>query len=96
MVFSAWYAELPGCSSQGDTEQEARENLHDAYELYISDLLESGLPIPPPASPAARIHEAVVYQVAITAGQTHQTSSTITYAPMSVGEVRPPFPMGVR
>lgn len=48
-VISAYYLELPGCESQGDTEDEARENLKDAFALYVNDMLERGLEVPPPA-----------------------------------------------
>jgi predicted RNase H-like HicB family nuclease len=51
------YLELPGCESQGDTPDEARENLKDAFDLYVSDLLERGLPIPAPSHGAIRVSE---------------------------------------
>lgn len=41
--------ELPGCVSDGDTPEEARRNLEQAFELYVSTSLEDGVPIPPPA-----------------------------------------------
>ena len=58
-VFSAWYVELPGCESQGDTEAEARENLRDAFALYVGDLLESGREVPAPQR--SQVHEIVSY-----------------------------------
>jgi predicted RNase H-like HicB family nuclease len=58
-VFSASYVELPGCESQGDTEAEARENLKDAFALYVGDLLESGLEVPAPQR--TQVHEIVSY-----------------------------------
>jgi predicted RNase H-like HicB family nuclease len=33
--YSAVCAELPGCTSAGDTEQEARENIEEAIRLYL-------------------------------------------------------------
>ena len=37
---------LPGCYSQGDTEQEALDNIREAIELYIESLQEAGEEIP--------------------------------------------------
>jgi predicted RNase H-like HicB family nuclease len=44
-----WIAEcpsLPGCVSQGDTEEEALANIKEAIELYIEDLLANDEPVP--------------------------------------------------
>lgn len=59
MVYSAWYEELPGCESQGETWEEARHNLTEAFDLYVTDLMRRGLAVPPPAY--ARIREAAWY-----------------------------------
>lgn len=37
---------LPGCISQGDTIDEAIENIKEAIELYIEVLVEDGQPVP--------------------------------------------------
>jgi predicted RNase H-like HicB family nuclease len=37
---------LPGCISQGKTEQEALANIKEAIEGYIELLEEDGLPVP--------------------------------------------------
>jgi predicted RNase H-like HicB family nuclease len=39
--FSAVCPELPGCASAGDTEEEARNNIREAIQLYLepSDIL---------------------------------------------------------
>ncbi len=45
-----WIAEcptLPGCISQGQTRQEAIENIREAIALYIEALEEDNLPVPP-------------------------------------------------
>ncbi len=76
MVYSAWYAEIPTCESQGDTEQEARENLRDAFELYMTDLQTRGLPIPAPAPSTAQVREVVAYVVPST---TIRTGSSLMY-----------------
>jgi len=34
-AFSAVCPELPGCTSAGDTEEEARQNIKEAIELYL-------------------------------------------------------------
>lgn len=33
--WAAWCPELPGCTSAGETEQEALENIREAIELYV-------------------------------------------------------------
>jgi predicted RNase H-like HicB family nuclease len=38
---------LPGCISQGDTQEKALHNIRDAIEGYIAVLIEDGDPIPP-------------------------------------------------
>ena len=35
-AFSAVCPELPGCASAGDTEQEAKQNIREAIELYLA------------------------------------------------------------
>ncbi len=37
---------LPGCISQGNTRDEALENVREAIEAYVEDCRESGEPIP--------------------------------------------------
>jgi predicted RNase H-like HicB family nuclease len=44
-----WMAEvpsLPGCHTQGETKEEAMENIKEAIESYIASLEEDGEPIP--------------------------------------------------
>ena len=44
-----WIAEcpsLPGCVSQGDTEQEAIANIREAIDGYIESLVAHGDPVP--------------------------------------------------
>lgn len=38
--FSIWVPALPGCVSQGDTEDEALENIADAIREYLSVISE--------------------------------------------------------
>ena len=37
---------LKGCVSQGETKQEAMENIREAIEAYIVALLDDGMPVP--------------------------------------------------
>jgi predicted RNase H-like HicB family nuclease len=41
---------LPGCWSEGDTRDEARNNIADAMKGYLDSLKEHGDAIPPPIS----------------------------------------------
>jgi predicted RNase H-like HicB family nuclease len=38
--YSVWVPGLPGCWSQGQTEEEALENVKDAIETYLSTVEE--------------------------------------------------------
>ncbi len=39
LVYRAEIPELPGCMSHGDTEEEALQNLQEAFELYMETVL---------------------------------------------------------
>ena len=47
--YVARIAELPGCAAHGTTPQAAFEALEEAMQLWITDCLESGDPVPEPA-----------------------------------------------
>lgn len=53
-LYVADHPELPGCMAHGATASEALLNLADARQLYITDLRERSLPIPPPESAVGR------------------------------------------
>jgi len=38
--YAVWCPGLPGCWSQGETEQEALENIRDAIEAYLETVEE--------------------------------------------------------
>lgn len=42
--YSVTIPALPGCISQGETFEEALENIKEAAELYLEDLKESEIP----------------------------------------------------
>ena len=44
--WSAWIADLPGCTAWGSSREEALEALQDAAELFVEDMLEAGQKIP--------------------------------------------------
>jgi predicted RNase H-like HicB family nuclease len=44
--FVATVPALPGCVSQGNTRNEAMENILEAANLYIEDCIAAGDPIP--------------------------------------------------
>ena len=42
--FTVYVPGLPGCISEGDTENEALQNIRDAIELYLEDAEEERRP----------------------------------------------------
>ena len=50
-IWRAYIPALPGAHAWGNTQQEAYENLKNAVDLIIADLLEEGQPIPTEPSP---------------------------------------------
>ncbi len=38
--YSVWVPSLPGCASQGETFEEALDNIKEAIELYLQDTKE--------------------------------------------------------
>ena len=51
--FAAIAPELPGCRSDGDTPQEALENIYDAIGCWIEAAEEMGRAVPQPRRAAA-------------------------------------------
>ena len=49
---------LPGCISEGDTEEESLANIKNAIDLYIEDMIADGEEVPDDVG--APIHVAVV------------------------------------
>ena len=47
-VFVAEVPALPGCVSQGQTREQAIENIKEAIALYLESLEAHGEPVPPP------------------------------------------------
>lgn len=51
--YSVYVPDLPGCTSTGDTRDEALANIAEAIRGHIALLKESGEPVPQPKSSAA-------------------------------------------
>ena len=47
-VFVATVPSLPGCISQGKTEEDALKNIKEAIELHLSSLASEGIPFKAP------------------------------------------------
>ena len=47
-MFVAEVPSLPGCISQGETREQAVENIKEAIALYLESLAAHGEPVPPP------------------------------------------------
>jgi predicted RNase H-like HicB family nuclease len=58
--FVAIVPSLPGCVSQGDSRQDALENVEEAIEVYIEDMRDAGETVPPSTR-----HELVEVQVSV-------------------------------
>ncbi len=44
--YSVWVPALPGCVSQGDTREEALQNIREAIQCYLESCRKHGEPIP--------------------------------------------------
>lgn len=49
--FSVWMPDVPGCISQGDTLEEAVENIKDAFGLFVEEEKENGREIQAASNP---------------------------------------------
>lgn len=58
--WSAAIPSLPGCSSWGYSSQEALDNIKDAAEIYIEDMIETGEGLPQPSSAIELIDEPAI------------------------------------
>ena len=50
--FSVWMPDVPGCISQGDSLEEAVENIKDAFGLFVEEEQQNGARIPDASNPA--------------------------------------------
>jgi antitoxin HicB len=58
--WSASIPALPGCSSWGYSNQEALDNIRDAAEIYIEDMIDAGEGLPQPSDEIELIEEPAV------------------------------------
>jgi antitoxin HicB len=56
--FTVTVPSLPGCISEGDTEEEALANIKEAIDLFIEDMMADGEEVPEDVG--SPIHVAVV------------------------------------
>jgi predicted RNase H-like HicB family nuclease len=49
-AIGVWFPDLPGCTSAGDSLDDALRNAPEALELYAESFLEEGKPMPRPRS----------------------------------------------
>ena len=55
--WSAFSPDLPGCGSLGDSLDDTRVNMREAVELYLSEAVKAGEPIPEAAATSVNIDE---------------------------------------
>jgi len=48
--FGAYVPDLPGCVAVGETEDEVKDSIHEAIEIHLEDLSDSGAGMPVPRS----------------------------------------------
>ena len=58
--WSASIPVLPGCSSWGSSQHEALENMKDAAEIYIEDMIDAGERLPQPSNEIEIIEEPAI------------------------------------
>lgn len=58
--WSASIPALPGCSSWGYSRQEALDNIKDAAEIFIEDMIDAGQGIPAPTDEMEILDEPAV------------------------------------
>ena len=58
--WSASILALPGCSSWGYSKQEALDNIRDAAEIYIEDMIDAGEGLPQPSDEIELIEEPAI------------------------------------
>jgi antitoxin HicB len=51
--YAAWVPDSPGCMSDGDTPDQARQNVELAIQEWIEEAERQGTPIPAPTKVAA-------------------------------------------
>lgn len=56
--FSVYAPDLPGCVSQGETREEAEENIREAMEGWIEVAKSRGWPVPEPGTSMGTIRVA--------------------------------------
>jgi predicted RNase H-like HicB family nuclease len=64
--FGAWFVDLPGCVSAGDSIAEAIDGAHEALALHVSGMIEDGAPIPVASPPALEDGSVAVAMVGVT------------------------------
>jgi antitoxin HicB len=52
--FAAYAIDLPGCMSDGETQEEALENVRDAIAAWLEQATAMGRDIPQPSQPSRR------------------------------------------
>ena len=73
--YSAYFPDLPGCTSAGDTLDETIVNAGEALSAHVGFMMEDGDPVPPPRSIEAikadpehdrDMHEVIVVAIPLT------------------------------
>ena len=58
--WSASISALPGCSSWGYSKQEALDNIRDAAEIYMEDMIDAGEELPQPSNEIELLEEPAI------------------------------------
>lgn len=65
-IYGITFPDVSGCTSAGDTAEEALVNAHEALALHIASILEDGEPLPDPTPVEAVKPDPEIAVVAIT------------------------------
>ena len=87
--YGVWFPDLPGCTSGGDSLEQAARNAIEALTLHLRGMAEDGAPIPPPGKlpkPPRGDGDAVVIVPADLPGKVERVNVTMDAAVLAAAD----------